>query len=89
MTDAQNFLRARQNSDTPPRLPWLEWEPGQRVVVRYREEGGGLRDALGTLVETAPDHVVIEARRGRVRVEARHMVTGKRVLTPSPRLHTE
>ncbi|WP_240470998.1 hypothetical protein [Schaalia suimastitidis] len=63
---------------TPPALPWLAWPIGTRVVVRYRL-ADGLHDALGILVESAPDHVVIETRRGQVRVEAETMVTGKEV----------
>ncbi|WP_115726923.1 putative acetyltransferase [Actinomyces culturomici] len=66
---------------TPPPLPWLAWTPGERVVVRYRLDDG-LHDALGTLVETALDHVVVDTRRGRIRVEASTMVTGKRVPPP-------
>ncbi len=69
----------------PPALPWLAWEPGQRVVVRYRDEDGSTRDALGTLVETAPDHVVIDARRGRVHVHASQMIVGRKVEPPRPR----
>lgn len=65
----------------PPRLPWLEWQKGERVVLRYRLEDG-LHDALGDVVEVAPDFVSIETRRGLVRVEARTMVTGKRVPPP-------
>lgn len=61
-----------------PSLPWLQWQPGDRVVVRYRVSDG-LHDALGTLLETHPDHVIIRARRGEVRVEADTMVTGKLV----------
>ena len=66
----------------PPPLPWLEWVPGERVVVRYRDEGG-VHDALGTLLEVTPHYVVIEARRGRIKVEASTMITGKKV-PPSP-----
>ncbi|WP_099332424.1 hypothetical protein [Actinomyces minihominis] len=68
----------------PPALPWLEWTAGQRVVVRYVDEDGSTRDALGTLVETEPDHVVIDARRGRVRVEATQMIIGRIVKPPRP-----
>ena len=63
------------------RLPWMRLELGSRVVVRYRLEDG-LHDALGTLLEKAPTHVVIDTRRGRVRVDARTMVTGKQVPPP-------
>lgn len=67
---------------TPPPLPWMRWSAGQRVVVRYRL-ADGLHDALGDLVEVAPDHVLVRTRRGEVRVEATTMVTGKTV-PPSP-----
>ena len=63
------------------RLPWMRLELGSRVVVRYRLEDG-LHDALGILLEKAPTHVVIDTRRGRVRVDARTMVTGKQVPPP-------
>ena len=66
------------------RLPWMRLEVGSRVVVRYRLEDG-LHDALGTLREKAPTHVVIDTRRGLVRVDARTMVTGKQV-PPPPRI---
>lgn len=56
----------------------MEWTVGDRVVVRYREVDG-IHDALGTLLETAPDHVLIRARRGDVRVEAETMVVGRLV----------
>ncbi len=59
-------------------LPWMDWEPGDRVVVRYRADDG-VHDALGTLVERSPHHVVVKARRGLVRVEALQMITGKLV----------
>lgn len=61
-----------------PALPWLAWDVGDRVVVRYRAEDG-LHDALGYLLEKSPHHVVVEARRGKVRVDAKQMVTGKLV----------
>ncbi len=63
---------------TPPPLPWMKWAVGDRVVVRYREPDG-VHDALGTLLEREPGYVVIEARRGKVRVEANTMITGRRV----------
>lgn len=72
---------ARDENAVPPPLPWLEWAPGERVVVRYRL-ADGLHDALGDLRETAVDHVVVRTRRGDVRVEASTMVTGKRVPPP-------
>lgn len=68
----------------PPKLPWMQWNPGDRVVVRFREQDGGLRDALGILLENAPGHVVIDTKRGPVRVEAATMVVGRLVLPPKP-----
>lgn len=59
-------------------LPWLSWRPGDRVVVRYQAPDG-VHDALGTLLESSPHHVTVEARRGVVRVEAPTMITGKLV----------
>lgn len=64
-----------------PPLPWLTWEPGTRVVVRYRL-ADGLHDALGDLLEVAADHVTVRTRRGDIRVEAATMVTGKKVPPP-------
>ncbi len=66
----------------PPSLPWMEWSSGDRVVVRYRAEDG-VHDALGTLLEVQPSYVVVEAKRGRVRVDATAMITGKKV-PPAP-----
>lgn len=65
----------------PPALPWLKWRKGERVVLRYRL-ADGLHDALGYVVDVAPEAVSIETRRGIVRVEAHTMVTGKRVPPP-------
>ena len=65
----------------PPALPWTQWRVGERVVVRYRLRDG-LHDALGYLIEVARDHVVVDTRRGLIRVEASTMVTGKRVPPP-------
>lgn len=62
-------------------LPWMAWQVGQRVVVR-RREADGLYDALGELLEVAPTHVVVQTRKGPVKVEAQKMVTGK--LVPPP-----
>ena len=64
-----------------PALPWMRFEVGQRIVIRYRLEDG-LHDALGEAVEVAPTHVTVATRRGPVRVDARTMVTGKRVPPP-------
>ncbi len=80
-THGSGIPRERTASPQAPTLPWLEWAPGERVVLRYRRPDG-LHDALGILVETAIDHVVIDTRRGPVRVEASTMVTGKKVPPP-------
>ena len=58
--------------------PSLQWQVGQRVVVRYRKPDG-LYDALGHLTEVAPTHVTVNTRKGLVTVPASVMVTGKRV----------
>ncbi|KAE8764261.1 hypothetical protein [Georgenia thermotolerans] len=71
-------------ADAPRPLPWLEWSVGERVVVRYRVEGG-YSDALGDLLEVRPDGVLVRTRRGDVEVPAELMVTGKRV-PPPPRV---
>jgi hypothetical protein len=65
-------------------MPWLQWEVGERVVVRYRA-ADGVHDALGHLLAVAADGVVVRTRRGDVRVEASTMIIGKRV-PPPPRL---
>ena len=64
-----------------PSLPWMRFEVGQRIVIRYRL-ADGLHDALGEALEVAPTHVTVATRRGPVRVDARTMVTGKRVPPP-------
>ena len=69
-------------STTPPPLPWLQWQVGERVVVRYRVDDG-FSDALGDLLEVRRDGVVVRTRRGDVEVPATAMVTGKRV-PPAP-----
>ncbi len=76
-------MNKENDADTAPSLPWLQWEPGQRVVVRYHGPEG-VHDALGTLLERAPDHVVVDTKRGPVRVEATTMITGKVVPPPKP-----
>lgn len=68
---------------SPPELPWLEWEVGERVSLLHRGPDG-LHEALGTLLEVSPHHVVISTRRGPEKVEATAMVTGRRV--PPPRM---
>ena len=62
-------------------LPWMSFSVGERIVIRYRL-ADGLHDALGEALEVAPTHVTVGTRRGPVRVDARTMVTGKRVPPP-------
>ena len=64
-----------------PALPWMSFRVGERIVIRYRLPDG-LHDALGEALEVAPTHVTVATRRGPVRVDARTMVTGKRVPPP-------
>ncbi|MDK7184922.1 hypothetical protein HC124_05935 [Winkia neuii] len=66
------------DSPNPPKLPWLEWKVGERVVLRYREPDG-FYDALGEVLQVERDFVDIMTRKGKVRVPAQKMVTGKRV----------
>ena len=69
------------NQKPPPRLPWLSWKVGERVVLR-RREADGLYDALGEVQDVSPDSVTILTRTGPVTVPAEKMVTGKRVPPP-------
>lgn len=73
----------RPGTSAPPPLPWLDWTPGERVVVRYRTDTG-THEALGELLETQPDAVRIATRRGEVEVHASTMVVGKRVPIAAP-----
>lgn len=76
-------ISARPPRAIPP-LPWMRFEVGQRIVIRYRLSDG-LHDALGEALEVAPTHVTVATRRGPVRVDAATMVTGK-VVPPPPTL---
>lgn len=67
-----------ENPMNTGKLPWLTWEPGDKVVVRYEIEDG-VHDALGTLLETNAHFVTIDTRRGKVTVQASQMITGKLV----------
>jgi hypothetical protein len=68
---------------TPP--AWRGWPVGARVVVRRALPGGGLGDVLGELLEVDDDGVLVESRRGPVRVDAADIVLSKRVPPPPPR----
>ena len=78
--EAREQISARPPRAIPP-LPWMRFEVGERIVIRYRL-ADGLHDALGEALEVAPTHVTVATRRGPVRVDARTMVTGKRVPPP-------
>ncbi|WIK63710.1 putative acetyltransferase [Gleimia hominis] len=72
----------REHHATAPQLPWMAWQVGERVVVRYRLPDG-LHDALGHLTDVNAHSVTVETKRGPVTVPAQTMVTGKRV-PPAP-----
>lgn len=66
---------------------WDEWQPGMRVVVRYRLHGEqfSFSDALGELLSIEPDVLVVDTRRGPVQVPKADIVLGKRVPPPPAR----
>ena len=57
-------------------------QPGVRVVVRYRIDGG-FTDALGTLSDVGPDGCTVATRRGDV-VIAYPLVTAAKTVPPAP-----
>ncbi|MEC5192627.1 MULTISPECIES: putative acetyltransferase [unclassified Arthrobacter] len=57
-------------------------EPGTRVVVRYRIEGG-FTDALGELVMRTVDSCTIRTRRSDVEVPL-HLVVAAKQVPPAP-----
>ena len=59
-------------------------EPGTRVTVRRRIDGGWA-DALGYLREITPTSCVVETRRGLVRVPLDAVTYAVRVPEPPPR----
>ena len=59
-------------------------EPGTRVVVRYRIEGG-LTDALGELVARAGDDCTIRTRHADVVIPLELVVAAKEVPPAPPR----
>ncbi len=54
-TDAGEQISARLLRAIPD-LPWMRFEVGERIVIRYRL-ADGLHDALGEALEVAPTHV--------------------------------
>ena len=59
--------------------------PGHRVVVRYLLPSGQATDALGMLVSVDAETVVVETKRGLVRVAGDTIVAAKEVPPPPPR----
>ncbi|MDN4474351.1 hypothetical protein QQX09_00625 [Demequina sp. SYSU T00192] len=59
--------------------------PGRRVVVRYLLPTGQATDALGTLLSADAEAVVVETRRGTVRVAGDAIVAAKEVPPAPPR----
>ncbi|TDE93890.1 hypothetical protein EXU48_10450 [Occultella glacieicola] len=74
----------REPSGTLPPF-WHGWQVGERVVVRYRLEAGGVSDALGELVRVDESGVEVATRHGLVAVEAGDIALGKRVPPAPPR----
>jgi hypothetical protein len=72
-------------ADRPAVPAWRHWPVGARVVVRRSLVEGGLGDVLGELLEVGPDGVLVDTRRGPVRVDAERIVLAKRVPPPPPR----
>ncbi|UWX96400.1 hypothetical protein N2K95_12100 [Arthrobacter zhaoxinii] len=57
-------------------------QPGVRVVVRYRIDGG-FTDALGTLTDIGKEECTVSTRRGHV-VIAYPLVTAAKPVPPAP-----
>ncbi|MCC3300113.1 putative acetyltransferase [Arthrobacter sp. zg-Y895] len=57
-------------------------QPGVRVVVRYRIDGG-FTDALGTLSDVGTDACTVSTRRGEVLI-AYSLVTAAKTVPPAP-----
>ncbi|MCC9173227.1 putative acetyltransferase [Arthrobacter sp. zg-Y179] len=57
-------------------------QPGVRVVVRYRSDGG-FTDALGTLSDVGTDGCTVSTRRGEVLI-AYPLVTAAKTVPPAP-----
>ncbi len=72
------------SAPAPRPAPWMSWQVGERVVVRYQDDDGRPTEALGHLTEVAADHVCVATARGVAYVPASRMIVGKRV-PPPPR----
>ena len=62
-------------------LPSMEWNIGDRVVIRRREKDG-FYDSIGYLLEKTVDFLTLETRKGTVTIPANKMVYGKKVPPP-------
>ena len=63
--------------------------PGMRVVVRYRLPDGRATDALGRLVSTDADHLVVDGKRGLETIPVGDVIAAKEVPpAPEPRAST-
>lgn len=62
---------------------WLQWEVGQRVVVRHRIADGRLTDALGHLQRVDATGVEVVTKRGVVSIPAEAIMIGK-LVPPAP-----
>ncbi|WP_284975953.1 hypothetical protein [Arthrobacter sp. efr-133-TYG-104] len=68
----------------PPRQFLLSAEPGIRLVVRYKIEGG-LTDALGYLLETSDSSCTVRTRTSDVEIPLALVVAAKEVPPPPQR----
>ena len=73
------------NAEEPAAL-LARLEPGVRVVVRYRIDGG-LTDALGVLSRVGPAGCTVTTRRGEVDIEY-PLVTAAKTVPPPPERRT-
>jgi len=60
-------------------------EPGHRVVVRYILPTGQATDALGELLSTDADSVVVDGKRGLERIPRGAIIAAKEVPPPASR----
>ena len=58
--------------------------PGHRVVVRYLLPSGQATDALGELLSTDADTVVVDGKRGIERIPRGAIIAAKAVPPPPP-----
>lgn len=80
MTQATSDGIPEPGADAPA---WRRWRAGTRVVVRRTLPEGGWTDVLGHLLEVTADGVLVDTRRGPVRVPAEAIALAK-VVPPAP-----